>query len=129
MKTYARIGMFETNSSTHNQIAIYMAKDMVRHKDIDPIIIKGSFDDATHETYFDTQSKINIIYALIRGVATERDYYAAIADKYDSDFAKEEVESLNEEMQQAAEFEKFFFSVLEKHHIEYTIDSDTDWSK
>ena len=95
MKIHARIGMFETNSSTHNQIAIYMARDMVRHKDVDPIIITNSFDINSRETYFDTPSKINIVYALIKNVAFYREEYQSFLERYpDSDYFKEELEYL-----------------------------------
>lgn len=128
MKTYARIGMFETNSSTHNQIAIYMAKDMVRHKDIDPIIITNSFDINSRETYFDTPSKINIIYALIKNVVFYHEEYQSFLERYpDSDYFKEELEYLNGITKELDKFEKLFLSTLDKHAVKYTIDKNADW--
>ena len=78
-----RIGIWETNSSTMNQIAIYRhSKDPNKlDKSVKHVILTGDVPDCddpvfTNDTTFDTETKIQILYSMIREIKNyENDPY------------------------------------------------------
>lgn len=82
MISRVRIGMWETNSSTMNQVAIYRHSkdnDMLENS-IQHIILTGEVPDCdsavfTNDTTFDTETKIQILYSMIREIKNEAPNY------------------------------------------------------
>ena len=104
MITQARWGAWETNSSTYNQIAIYnMQQEYIF--DYDEVLeFKELPEDIyySRKTYFDFETKANILYSMIRQI------------EYEGEYAMEYHDAYNVEL-----FRKKFFEVLGDFNIKY----------
>ena len=111
MITQARWEVWETNSSTNNQIAIYnMQQEYIF--DYDEVLeFKELPEDiyCSRKTYFDFETKANILYSMIRQIEYEGKCATKYHDAYNAELFREKSEL----------FRQKFFEVLDDFEIKY----------